>query len=149
MTQETFAVEELVSIRITNQGLKQVLIKWEGYPRRTWEPYSEIQTQLPEMIAAVEKKVLEKTKELQSSRKRAQERAPVPQTDEIINANHDQSISAFLSTYLANNPITHGHRWSPHEVNALEIAAINHEPPVKETTDELKKKIMQLLRDQQ
>ena len=139
-------MEEFVSTRINNQGLKQVLIKWQGYRRRTWEPYSEIQTQLPEMIAALEKKVLPQTKEPPSSRKQAQERAPVPETNNIINDNH---VLAFLSTYLANNPITHGHRWSPHEVNALEVAAINHDPPVKETTDKLKKKIMHLVRDQQ
>ena len=89
MTQEAFAVEEFVSIRINNQGLKQVLIKWQGYRRRTWEPYAEMQTQLPEMIAALEKKIPQQAKEPQSSRKHAEERALLPETDDII-------ISAFL-----------------------------------------------------
>ena len=43
MTQEEYTVEELVNIRINDQGVKQILIKWEGYRRRTWEPYSEIE----------------------------------------------------------------------------------------------------------
>jgi Chromo (CHRromatin Organisation MOdifier) domain len=52
-----YAVEKLIDVRMDDQAMKQVLVKWEGYRRRTWEPYESIQKQLYEMVEELEQQL--------------------------------------------------------------------------------------------
>ena len=52
-----YVVEELVDVRVNKEGEKQVLVKWEGYRRRTWEPYSSMKEQLPVVVAELERRL--------------------------------------------------------------------------------------------
>ena len=59
MTDKEYIVEKLVNIRVNNEGEKQVSVKWQGYRHPTWEPYSAIQNQLPELMAKLEQELLD------------------------------------------------------------------------------------------
>lgn len=59
--QETWEVESIIKHKIIkqkNKMIKLVLVKWKNYPEseNTWEPYSSIKQQVPDIIAAYEQK---------------------------------------------------------------------------------------------
>ena len=116
-----YVVEELVDVRVTKQGVKQVQVRWEGYARCTWEPYESIREQLPDTMAKLEASL-------------------ASQGD----AEADE-VQSFLDGYVAAHHIDATYRWVPDRVVALEHAAITHEPPIKLTVDRLQRKIMELV----
>jgi Chromo (CHRromatin Organisation MOdifier) domain len=140
MTDKEYIVEKLVNIRVNNEGEKQVSVKWQGYRHPTWEPYSAIQNQLPELMAKLEQELLDLEEE-QNQRQKSESNT-VPDND------HDQIVTTFLTAYITEHHITAKYRWSPNQLNALEYASINYHLPINETTDKLKKKIMHLVRQQ-
>jgi hypothetical protein len=52
------------------------------------------------------------------------------------------SIDLFIQHYITQNRVTSGYRWSEHRLNHLEAAAAEWEPPIIDTVDSVKKKIM-------
>ena len=123
---EEYAVEALVRLRVNSEGEKQVLVKWEGYHKRTWEPYHGMQEQLPELMA-----------ELEAEAKEKEGGAPVDE--------EETTLVAFLHAYIAKHRIDRLYRWRPDQINALEHTAYVHQPRIKETADQLRKDIVALL----
>jgi hypothetical protein len=113
-----YVVEELMGVRVSKQGVKQVQVRWEGYLRCTWEPYESIRQQLPDVLATLESSL-----------------APA-EADEV---------RCFVVGYIATHHIDATYRWVPDRVVALEHAAITHDPPIKLTIDRLQKRIMELV----
>ena len=125
---QSFVVEALVDIRTEGKtGERQVLVKWEGYYRRTWEPYGSIQQQLPGMVESLER-------ELRGGHRGA--------GDDRHNDDEAQALETFVASYIRDQGIDASYRWLPDGLNALEHAATNHAPPVKETADHLRRCIM-------
>ncbi len=119
-----YVVEALVRIRVSNDCGKQVLVKWEGYRRQTWESYESMREQLPEMMDE-----LVRQSEASSSDDQQEE----------------ASLRTFLLAYIAEHSIDPSYRWRPDQVNALDHAAWSHQPRIKETTDQLRRDIMALV----
>jgi Chromo (CHRromatin Organisation MOdifier) domain len=116
-----YVVEELVDVRVTKQGVKQVQVRWEGYLRCTWEPYESIREQLPSILATLEASLASE-----------------------VEAEGDE-VRGFVDGYIATHHIDSSYRWVPDRVVALEHAAITHDPPIKLTVDRLQKRIMELV----
>jgi hypothetical protein len=125
-----FAVDRLIRIRLTGQGRKKVLVQWEGYPRPTWEPFDSIQQQLPKMVAELEEAVA--TTRTQS----------VQHIEGEVQGNHEQ----FLLEFIAQHQIGQSFRWSPDRLNALEYAATSRVLPIRDTPDQLRRKVMSIVR---
>ena len=118
-----YVVEALVRVRVSDDGDKQVLVRWEGYRRHTWEPYESMREQLPEMMNELE------TQSEGGSGEDEQEEA---------------SLRRFLLEYITEHSIDPSYRWRPDQVNALDHAAWSHQPRIKQTTDQLRRDIMAL-----
>ena len=112
-----YVVDELVDVRVTRQGVKQVQVRWEGYARCTWEPYESIREQLPDTLVALEKSLAQGTEQ---------------EAD-------DDGVRGFVEHYIATHRIDSSYRWVPDRLAMLEQAAITHDPPVKLTVDQLQK----------
>ena len=123
-----YVVERLVDIREDAHGLKQVLVKWENYRRRTWEPYESIRKQLPEMVEELEQQ-LQSTMRTEGT---AQGASSAGGGDDGI----DHRLT-FLQAYIAKHHIGVSYRWGADQVIALELAASLHQPPIKDTVDKL------------
>jgi hypothetical protein len=119
-----YVVEALVRVRVSDDGDKQVLVKWDGYRRHTWEPYDSMREQLPEMMDELET---------------PSEAGP------LENEHEEVSLRTFLLEYIAEHSIDPSYRWRPDQVNALDHAAWSHQPRIKETTDQLRRDIMALV----
>ena len=117
--EEEYVVEALLRIRENGKGDKQVLVRWEGYRRETWEPYESIKQQLPDMMAALER--------------------GGPGTDA---AEEEKTVREFLTEFIARQRVDLAYRWRPDRLNVLELAAADHRPPIKLMAEELRKRIM-------
>jgi hypothetical protein len=126
-----YVVSQLVDVRENNQGVKQVLVAWDGYRRRTWEPYESIKQQLPEMIEKLEQ---------QLSTARA-----ASSSDGDAESVTD-GCRAFLQAYIHEHGIGASYRWVPDRVAALELAASLQNPPVKMMVAQLVQSAMALMR---
>jgi hypothetical protein len=51
-------------------------------------------------------------------------------------------LQAFIESYIQRERITPGYRWPEHKIICLQNAAAQCNPPLKDTVDALKKKIM-------
>jgi integrase len=122
--EEEYVVEALLRIRENDKGDKQVLVRWEGYRRETWEPYESIKQQLPDMMAALER--------------------GGPGTDA---AEEEKTVSEFLSEFIARQRVDRAYRWRPDRLNVLELAAADHRPPIKLTAEELRRRIMAVVNE--
>jgi hypothetical protein len=131
-----YVVERLVDVRVDGQGVKQVLVKWEGYRRRTWEPYASIQHQLPEMVEELEQQ-LSSNMRTDSTAQDAFSTVPGEDGTDLRRA--------FLQGYIDEHHIGAAYRWGPDQVIALELAASLHRPPIKDTVDQLVKSAMALV----
>ena len=130
---DRYVVEEMVDVRVNKQGEKQVLVKWEGYRRRTWESYSSMKEQLPVMVAELERQ-LAKTGHTEIN------------GDSDNNSNSSTDVrSTFLHAYISEHHIDARFRWVPDRVIALEVAASLQEPPIKDPVHELIKAVMSLV----
>ena len=98
-------------IRVSDNGEKQVLVKWEGYRRHTWESYESMREQLPEMMDELE----------------AESEAGTSEDEQ-----EEVSLRTFLLAYIADHSIDPSYRWRPDQVNALDHAAWSHHPRIKE-----------------
>ena len=123
-----YVVDQLVDIREDGEGTRQVLVAWEGYRRRTWEPYDSIRDQLPQMVEELEQQLGS---------------AAHDKEDEGSDEDHAR---AFLQAYLDEHGVRASHRWNPDRVAALELAASLHVPPIKATVAELVKRAVALAR---
>ena len=128
-TDQEYVVEDLLDIRVNNKGEKQVMVRWEGYLRPTWEPYESIKEQLPDMIVELEEKLSN------------------PHNNTGGNE-HNEIIHTFLLDYITKNNVSVKYRWSAEALNALEYESLNYGLPINETTEGLRKKIMYLVRNQ-
>ena len=124
MAASAFVVAELVDVRVTRQGVKQVQVRWEGYARCTWEPYKSIRKQLPDTLAALEKSLAQ---------------GPGQEAD-------DDGVRSFVEHYIATHRIDSSYRWVPDRLAILEQAAITHDPPIKLTVDQLQRDIMRKIK---
>ena len=124
MDMKEYVVEALVRVRVSDDGEKQVLVKWEGYRRHTWEPYDSMREQLPEMMDELER----------------QWDVGSPDDEQ-----EEASLKTFLLAYIAEHSIDPSYRWRPDQVNALDHAAWSHQPRIKETTGQLRRDIMALV----
>jgi len=142
---DQYVVEELVDIRVNDQGVQQVLVKWEGYRRRTWEPYDSMQKQLREMLEALEQQLSP-----------AGIRQSIKQTNNSITSiindpqpgDGDEATDhrrAFLQAYIDEHDVDASYRWVPDPVIALELAASLHHPPIKDTVEQLLRGVMDLV----
>ena len=122
-----------MDIRTNNRQEKQVLVKWEGFSRPTWQPYSHIQQQLPELMTVLENKLLN------------QHQHDSKDEDKQDDHDHEEIVVNFVTAYIAQNNITCDFRWAAHQMNSLENASIIHNPPIKETTIQLKRRIMAIV----
>ena len=119
-----YVVEELTDLRVNDQGEKQVLVEWEEYKRRTWEPYTSMQQQLPEMV-----------QRLEDNRRDAQD----PSTT------MDDAHHAFLLDFIAAHHVDANYRWSSDRLIVLEHAAASLTCPIKDTAKKLQQSIMELV----
>jgi hypothetical protein len=126
--EDVFTVDELIRIRVTGRGEKQVLVQWEGYRRPTWEPFDSMQQQLPEMVATLE------------SRQRDDEG-----NSEVESSDDETERPMFLEAFIIEHRISKGYRWTPDRLNTLEHAAASCVPPVRETADQLRQTIMTIV----
>ena len=67
---------------------------------------------------------------------------------ELETADDEESstLSTFLKGYITEHGVDQAYRWRPDRLNTLELAAESHCPPVKMTAQELRKRIMNLVR---
>ena len=123
---DEYVVEAMLNVRVNKHGDKQVQVKWEGYNRPTWEPYQSMKQQLPDMLAKLEHDLAE--------------------ADDMEGADDEQrTVHAFLIGYVATHKVGRGYRWWPDRLNTLEQAAESHCPRIKQTGQELRKKMMRLV----
>ena len=118
---EAYVVEALTRIRVNDRGERQVRVRWQGYRRETWEPYHSIQLQLPEMVAELEAGRIDE------------------QQDE------ESALTAFVREYISRHQVDRAYRWRPDRLNVLELEVENHQPPIKKTAEELRKRIMGMI----
>jgi len=135
-----FTVDGLIRTRVTVRGEKQVLVRWEGYRRPTWEPFASIQEQLPEMVAELESS--------QNGNDDDDDAASSTSSDskEGEDPVDDDHYHAFLSEFIAQHHIDRHYRWSPDRLNTLEHAALSAAPAIRETADQLRQGIMSMVR---
>ena len=129
---DEYVVEAMLNIRVNKHGEKQVQVKWEGYNRPTWEPYQSMKQQLPDLLAKLESDLAE-----------------ADDVEEAQEARDDEEsmVHAFLIGYVATHKVDRGYRWWPDRLNTLEMAAEAHNPRIRQTGQELRKKMMQLVND--
>ena len=125
LANSAYVVDELVDVRVTRQGVKQVQVRWEGYARCTWEPYESIQEQLPDTLALLEKSLEQGPGQIEAD---------------------DDGVRRFVEDYIATHRIDSSYRWVPDRLAILEQAAITHDPPIKLTVDQLQKDIMRTIK---
>ena len=125
-----YVVDQLVDIREDGEGTKQVLVAWEGYRRRTWEPYDSIKEQLPQMVDELEQ----------------QRRSAADDDDDGGEDGEEDSGRAFLQAFIDEHGVGASYRWNPDRVAALELAASLHVPPIRVTVAELVKRAVALAR---
>ena len=131
-----YVVEELVDVRVDGQGVKQVLVKWEGYRRRTWEPYASIRKQLSAMVGELEQQ-LSTTVRTDST---AQDASSTGRGED--GTDHRRT---FLEAYIDQHHIDASYRWGPDQVIASELAASLYRPPIRDTVGQLVKSAMALV----
>lgn len=136
--ERVFTVDGLIRIRVTDRGEKQVLVRWEGYRRPTWEPFASMQEQLPEMVAELESKQDNDDDDVASSASSDSKEGEVDVDDDHYHT--------FLSEFIAEHDIDRHYRWSPDRLNTLEHAALSAAPSIKETADQLRQSIMSMVR---
>ena len=128
-----YVVDELTDIRVNAQGEKQVLVQWEGYKRRTWEPFHSIRQQLPEMLAELEAAMAS------------------DDDDDHSRAGDSPSLTAahreFLKDYIAAHHIDDRYRWTADRIIVLQHAVASAVPPLEGRLKQLKRWIMALARD--
>ena len=128
-----YVVEQLVDLREDGDGTKQVLVAWEGYRRRTWEPYDSMRQQLPELVDVLEQQL----------------RSTGPDAAADHNNEDDGATDgcrAFLQGYIDEHGIPATYRWNTDRVAALELAASLRVPPIKVTVAQLVKRAVALAR---
>ena len=128
---DQYVVEELVDLRVNKQGDKQVLVKWDGYRRRTWEPYVSMQEQLPAVVAELERRLA----------------TAAHKEGDSDGDNSDSSTDTrrtFLNAYISEHHVDARYKWIPDRVIALEVAASQHTPPIIDPVRELIKAVMAL-----
>jgi hypothetical protein len=118
---EEYVVEELIKMRINSNGNKQVLVRWEGYRKCTWEPYESMHLQLPEMLLLLET---------------SSPRAAV---------GNDEQVDAFLASYVASSNINASYRWTPERLAAFEHTVSLQNPPLRVTNYRLRQRLKALL----
>lgn len=62
-----------------------------------------------------------------------------------VRDDEENMVHAFLTEYVATYKVDHGHRWWPDRLNTLEMAAEAHNPRIRQTGQELRKKMMRLV----
>jgi hypothetical protein len=115
---EAYVVEALTRIRVNDRGERQVRVRWQGYRRETWEPDQSIQLQLPEMLAELEAGAVDKEQDEEST------------------------LTVFVREYITRHRTDRSYRWRPDRLNVLELEVENHQPPIKKTAEELRRRIM-------
>ena len=121
-----YVVEAMLNVRVNKHGEKQVQVKWEGYNRPTWEPYQSMKQQLPDVLAKLER--------------------DLDDADDMEEADDEESmVHAFLIEYVGAQKVNRGYRWWPDRLNTLELAAEAHSPRIRQTGQELRKKMMRLV----
>jgi hypothetical protein len=118
-----YVVDELTDMRVNDQGEKQVLVKWAGYKRRTWEPFLFMQQQLPHMMSNLLATTV------------------VQVDDDRANA----ARRAFLLEFIQAHHVDATYRWSSDRLMTLEYAASSLVPPIRDTAKKLKESIMELV----
>ena len=125
-----FVVEELTDVRVNDQGERQVLVKWEGYLRRTWEPFDSIRQQLPVMLAELEATLAD-------------------DDDDASLAGDSPSLPAahreVLKDYIAAHHIDKKYRWSSDRIIVLQHAMAAVVPPLESNPKQLKRWIVELV----
>jgi hypothetical protein len=129
-TTDAYVVEQLVDIREDGEGVKQVLVAWEGYRRRTWEAYDSMKEQLPKLVVQLEQQL-----------RRANDGDDDLEDDDDVDDGR-----SFLQAFIAQHSISTTYRWTPDRIAALELAASLRSPPVKITVVELVKTAIALVR---
>ena len=127
---DEYVVEAMLDVRVNKHGEKQVQVKWEGYHRATWEPYQSMKQQLPDMLDKLEND-LDEADDLEEAQK--------------VRDDEESMVHAFLIGYIATHKVDRGYRWWPDRLNTLEMAAEAHKPRIRQTGQELRKKMMQLV----
>jgi hypothetical protein len=116
----------MLNVRVNKHGEKQVQVKWEGYNRPTWEPYQSMKQQLPDVLAKLER--------------------DLDKADDMEEADDEESmVHVFLTEYVATHKVDRSYRWWPDRLNTLEMAAEAHNPRIRQTGQELRKKMMRLV----
>ena len=129
-TTDAYVVEQLVDIREDGEGVKQVLVAWEGYRRRTWESYDSMKEQLPKLVEQLEQQL----------------RCANDGDDDLEDDDDVDDGRSFLQAFIAQHGISTTYRWTPDRIAALELAASLRSPPVKITVVELVKTAIALVR---